>query len=74
MVFDDDNMPLYLTPEEYLDSPMPYIDEGDTEAVADEMKERRRMIDTFIRIYEDGKLYTDVQIRPLTKEELRGNK
>ena len=57
MMFDDDNMPLYLTLEEYLSSPMPYVDENDEEAVADEMKERRRMIGTFIRIYEDGKLY-----------------
>ena len=57
MAFDDDNMPLYLTPEEYLSSPMPYVDENDEEAVADEMKERRRMIDTFIKIREDGKLY-----------------
>ena len=57
MVFDDDNMPLYLTPEEYLNSPMPYVDESDEEAVADEMRERRRMIGTFIKICEDGKLY-----------------
>ena len=57
MVFDDDNMPLYLTPEEYLNSPMPYVDENDEEAVADEMRERRRMLGTFIKICEDGKLY-----------------
>ena len=57
MVFDDDNMPVYLSPEEYLDSPMPYVDESDEEAVADEMRERRRMADTFIKICEDGKLY-----------------
>ena len=57
MVFDDDNMPLFLTPQEYLDSPMPYIDESDEEAVADELKERRNMIGTLIKICEDGKLY-----------------
>ena len=57
MTFDDNDMPLYLTPEEYLSSPMPYVDESDEEAVADEMRERRRMADTFIKICEDGKLY-----------------
>ncbi len=57
MVFDDDNMPLFLTPEEYLSSPMPYIDESDEEAVADEMKERKKTIGMSIRICEDGKLY-----------------
>ena len=57
MTFDDSNMPVYLTPEEYLNSPMPYVDESDEEAVAEEMRERRKMIDTFIKVCEDGKLY-----------------
>ena len=57
MTFDDNDMPVYLTPEEYLNSPMPYVDETDEEAVADEMRERRKMIDTMIKICEDGKLY-----------------
>ncbi len=57
MTFDESDMPVYLTPEEYLSSPMPYVDESDEEAVADEMRERRRMADTFIKICEDGKLY-----------------
>ena len=37
MVFYDDNMLLYLTPEEYLSSSMPYIDESDKEVVADDL-------------------------------------
>lgn len=57
MTFDDNNMPVYLTPEEYLNSPMPYIDESDEEAVADEIKERRKTIGTLIKICEDGRLY-----------------
>lgn len=57
MVFDDNDMPVYLTPEEYLASPMPYIDETCEEAVADEMKERKKTIGTFIKICDDGKLY-----------------
>ncbi len=71
MVFDDDNMPLFLTPKEYLSSPMPYIDESDEEAVADEMKERKKTIGMSIRICEDGKLY---MLAPLpegvTQEEI----
>ncbi len=57
MIFDDDNMPVFLTPEEYIDSPMPYIDETDEEAVADEIKERGKIIGMSIKICEDGKLY-----------------
>lgn len=57
MVFDDDNMPLFLTPEEYLSSPMPYIDESDEEEVAHEMKERKKLIGMSIKICDDGNLY-----------------
>lgn len=48
---------VYMGPEEYLKSPMPYIDETDEEAVADEMKERKMSIGTRIEVCEDGKLY-----------------
>ncbi len=47
----------YHTAEEYMNSPMLYIDESDPEAVADEMKERRGMVKSEIRICEDGKMY-----------------
>lgn len=57
MTFDDSNMPVYLTPEEYLNSPMPYIDESDEEEVAHEIRERKKMIGTLIKICDDGKLY-----------------
>ena len=57
MTYDENDMPVYLTPEEYLNSPMPYVDETDEEAVADEQKERRKMIGMSIKICEDGKLY-----------------
>lgn len=57
MVFDDNNMPLFLTPEEYLNSPMPYVDESDEEEVAHEMKERKKLIGMSIKIYDDGNLY-----------------
>ena len=48
---------VYMDAEEYLNSPMLYIDESDEEAVADEMKERQRMISGQIAVSEDGKLY-----------------
>lgn len=57
MTYDENDMPLYLTPEEYLGSPMPYIDESDEEAVADEIKERKKTIGMSIKICEDGRLY-----------------
>ncbi len=47
----------YMNAEEYLASPMPYIDETDAEAVADEIAERKKMIGTEIRVLEDGTLY-----------------
>ena len=37
MVFDDDNMLLYLTPKEYLSSPMPCVNESDKEVMADDL-------------------------------------
>lgn len=45
---------VYLGAEEYLNSPMLYIDELDEEAVADELKERRQMIGGQIAVCEDG--------------------
>lgn len=56
MINDNDEW-IYLNAEEYLNSPMPYIDETDEEAVADEMKERKLMIGGQIAVCEDGKLY-----------------
>ncbi len=53
----DSDETVYLSAEEYLNSPMPYVDESDEEAVADEMKERVQMIGTQIAVCEDGKLY-----------------
>lgn len=47
----------YLTPEEYIVSPMPYVDENDAEAVADELAERKKMVATELRLLEDGTLY-----------------
>ena len=56
-VMNDSDEMEYLTADEYLKAPMPYVDESDEEAVADEMKERRQMIGGKIAVCEDGKLY-----------------
>lgn len=48
---------IFLSGEEYLASPMPYIDETDEEAVQDEMKERKKTIGMQVKICDDGKLY-----------------
>lgn len=43
MINENDEM-VYMRAEEYLNAPMPYVDETDEEAVADEMKERKQTI------------------------------
>ncbi len=55
-IFEDDVIK-YVTPDEYIASPMPYVDENDAEAVADEIAERKKMASMEIRVLEDGKLY-----------------
>ena len=70
MVNDSDEVE-FLSAEEYLKSPMPYIDESDEEAVADELKERRNMIGGQIAVCEDGKLYMLMPLpEGVSKEEV----
>ena len=52
---DDESGFVYLSAEDYLKSPMPYVDETDEDAVADEMKERKKMVGMQVKICEDGK-------------------
>ena len=54
--FGDEGME-YLDAQAYLDSAMPYVDESDPEAVAEEMDERRKMIRTRVKVCPDGLLY-----------------
>ncbi len=56
-VLDDEKGLIFLSGDEYLDSPMPYIDETDEEAVQDEMNERKKTIGMQVKICDDGKLY-----------------
>ena len=48
---------VWMNAEEYIKSPMPYIDETDEDAVADEIKERKKTVGTILEVCEDGKLY-----------------
>lgn len=54
---DDDCNLIYLDADAYLNYPMPYVDEEDPEAVADEIKDRKNMIGSRLRVAEDGKIY-----------------
>ena len=70
MVNDSDEV-VFLSAEEYLKAPMPYIDESDEEAVADELKERRTMIGGQIAVCEDGNLYMLMPLpEGVSKEEV----
>ena len=70
MVNDSDEV-VFLGAEEYLKAPMPYIDESDEEAVADELKERQQMIGGQIAVCEDGKLYMLMPLpEGVSKEEV----
>ena len=56
-VDDETNERVWLNGEEYINSPMPYIDETDEEAVADEIQERKKNVGMVLEVCEDGKLY-----------------
>ena len=61
----------YISAEEYLKSPMPYIDETDEDAVNDEIRERKQIISGCIEICEDGKLYILMPLpEGVTQEEV----
>lgn len=61
----------FMNAEEYLKAPMPYVDESDEEAVADELKERRQMIGSQIAVCEDGTLYMLMPLpEGVSKEEV----
>lgn len=57
ITFNEENEKIMMSPEEYLNSPMEYIDETDPEAVADELRERNQLIRSQVAVTEDGKLY-----------------
>ena len=55
--FDEDFNRIELTPEEYINSSMSYIDETDEEEVANEIRERKAMAKMQLKICEGGKFY-----------------
>ena len=56
-VMNENDEMVFMRAEEFIDSPMPYVDETDPEAVADEKRERKQMDGGQIAICADGKLY-----------------
>ena len=70
MMNENDEM-VYMSAEEYLNAPMPYVDETDEEAVADEMKERKQTVAGQLAVCEDGKLYMLMPLpEGVSKEEV----
>ena len=70
-VMNENDEMVYMNAEEYLASPMIYIDQSDEEATADELKERRQMIGGQIAVCEDGKLYMLMPLpEGVSKEEV----
>ncbi len=62
---------VWLNAEEYMNSPMPYIDETDEEAVAGEMKERKKTVGMILEVCEDGKLFVLMPLpEGVSKEEV----
>jgi len=72
-VDDKTNERVWLNAEEYMNSSMPYIDETDEEAVADEIKERMKTVGMLLEVCEDGKLYVLMPLpEGVSKEEVDG--
>lgn len=70
-VDDETDERVWLNGEEYMNSPMPYVDETDEEAVADEIKERKRTVGTILEVCEDGKVYPLMPLpEGVSKEEV----
>jgi len=69
--FDEDFNQVELTPEEYINSPMSYIDETDEEEVQNEIRERKSMAAMQLKVCEDGKFYSYTPIpEGVSQEEI----
>ena len=67
---ENDNF-VYLSAEEYLKAPMPYIDETDEDEVQNELRERKNMISAQLKICDDGNMYMLMPIpEGVTQEEV----
>jgi len=69
---DEENGLVYMTPEEYLSSPMPsYVDESDPEAVESELRDRRSIASMTAEFCSDGTVYFLIPFPEYaTKEEI----
>lgn len=60
---------VWLNADQYMNSPMPYIDENDEEEVKQEIKERKKTVGMVLDICEDGKLYVLMPLPEGVSEE-----
>ena len=64
-MIDENNKLVYLNAKEYIDAPIPYIDETNEEEVAHEKREREQMSGMVLKVCEDGKILI---LTPLPKD------
>lgn len=63
---------VYMNATQYIDSPMPYIDESDSEAVEEELNERKKMTGMQVKICDDGNVYMLMPVPDnVSKKELK---
>lgn len=55
----------YMSADEYINSPMMYIDETDEDAVTEEIKDRKQLTGSCVEVCEDGNLY---MLMPIPEE------
>lgn len=68
---DENDNWVHLSAEEYLKAPMPYIDETDEDEVQNEIKERKSMIGSQLKVCEDGNMYMLMPLpEGVTQEEI----
>lgn len=68
---DENDNWVHLSAEEYLKAPMPYIDETDEDEVQNEIKERKSMIGSQLKVCEDGNMYMLMPLpEGVTQEEV----
>ena len=71
-VWDDEGNTVYMNAEQYLSSPMPYVDENDPEAIEDEMRDRKRIVGMTVKICDDGNVYMLMPVpEGVSKSELK---
>ena len=70
-VMGEDGKLTYMDADGYINSPMPYVDENDAEAVKSELDERKMLVGSCFEVCDDGSLYMLFPIPDgVTQEEI----